>query len=566
VCIHCENTLMRLAKPSFATKSRPARLDLLPIGTTSSRVVKGSQPHIIEIDGDSLTLGGLEAVAQGAGVAPAAPAYARMERSLAVTRRFAEGSTPAYGINTGFGRLVDVRITPGDVSSLQANIVRSHAAGVGEPFDEPTARAIVLLRANVLLKGYSGVRPLIVEQLCALLNSGVYPVIPSKGSVGASGDLAPLAHLALLLMGEGEGVIRGVRLPGGMILFRLGLEPVVLGPKEGLALVNGTQAMTAMGALDLLRAERLVETAEVAGALTLEALRGSRQAFRPELHALRPHPGQVASAQRLYGLLEDSAIMESHRDCGKVQDAYSLRCMPQVHGAVRDTLAHARRVLEIELNAATDNPLVFADGGPGHAEGLEGEAANARHANGVPPILSGGNFHGAPVAYVLDFMSIALTDLAAISERRIERLVNPDLSDLPPFLATNPGLESGLMMAQVTAAALVSGCKSLAHPASVDSIPTSANKEDHVSMGVTAALKLRQILDDAERVLAIELLCAARALQFLEPLTPARPLQPFLERLRTASRPSVGDRPPSRDIEEVASMVRGGAFASLSNA
>jgi histidine ammonia-lyase len=509
--------------------------------------VDARRKQTIQIDGDSLTLAELEAVAHGkARVAPAAAALRRMEKSLEATRRFAEGPEPAYGINTGFGRLAEVRITPEDAAVLQANVVRSHAAGVGTPLDEATARALVLLRANVLLKGYSGVRPLIVERLCSLLNSGVYPVIPSKGSVGASGDLAPLAHVALLLMGEGEGFIDGVRLPGTMVLFRLGIEPLELGPKEGLALVNGTQAMTAFGALDLLRAERLLETAEVAGALTLEALRGSRQAFRAELHDLRPHPGQLASARRLWELLEESEIMESHRDCGKVQDAYSLRCMPQVHGAVRDTLGHARRVLEIELNSATDNPLVFAAADRGRPEAA---------------VISGGNFHGAPVAYVLDFMSIALTDLAAISERRIERTVNPDLSDLPPFLAANPGLESGLMMAQVTAAALVSGCKALAHPASVDSIPTSANKEDHVSMGMTAALKLREVLQDAERVLAIELLCASRALRFLEPLTPARPLQPHLAAVREAAPPAAGDRSPSRDIERVASMVRCGKFA-----
>jgi histidine ammonia-lyase len=510
--------------------------------------VDASPKQTIQLDGDSLSLAELEAVALGkARVAPAAAALRRMEESLEAARRFAEGTEPAYGINTGFGRLAEVRITPEDAAALQANVVRSHAAGVGAPLDEAASRALVLLRANVLLKGYSGVRPLIVERLCSLLNSGAYPLIPSKGSVGASGDLAPLAHVALLLMGEGEGFIDGVRLPGAMVLFRLRMEPLELGPKEGLALVNGTQAMTACGALDLLRAERLVETAEVAGALTLEALRGSRQAFRAELHDLRPHPGQLASARRLWELLEESEIMESHRDCGKVQDAYSLRCMPQVHGAVRDTLSHARRVLEIELNSATDNPLVFAGADPDRPDGAA--------------VISGGNFHGAPVAYVLDFMSIALTDLAAISERRIERTVNPDLSDLPPFLAANPGLESGLMMAQVTAAALVSGCKALAHPASVDSIPTSANKEDHVSMGMTAALKLREILEDAERVLAIELLCASRALRFLEPLKPARPLQPHLAAVRHAVPPAQGDRSPSRDIERVASMVRCGKFA-----
>ena len=500
-----------------------------------------SPRQTVELDGDSLTLEQLEAVAcDMARVLPSRSSYERMARSLAVVQGVVEGSTPAYGINTGFGRLADVRITPDEVSLLQTNIVRSHASGVGEPLDEPSARALMLLRANVLLKGHSGVRPLIVEQLCALLNSGVYPFIPSKGSAGASGDLAPLAHLALLLMGEGEGYIAGARQPGALILFKLALEPLVLAPKEGLALVNGTQAMASLATLALLRGERLVESAEVAGALTLEGLRGTRTAFLPELHQLRPHPGQVISAERLYRLLAESEIMESHRDCGKVQDAYSLRCMPQVHGAVRDTLTHARLVLEIELNAATDNPLVFPDG-----ESL---------------ILSGGNFHGAPIGYVCDFMAIALTDLGAMSERRTERLVNPDLSDLPAFLARNPGLESGLMMAQVSAAALVSECKTLSHPSSVDTIPTSANREDHVSMGMGAALKLREVIENVERVLAIELLCAARALEFLAPLKPARPLQPFLDRIRSAVPPQEGDRSPSKDIERLASLVRDGAF------
>lgn len=504
-----------------------------------------SETDTLEIDGESLTLVGLERVAHGrVGVRLSSSAYERMLQSVEVVSRLAGGSDPAYGINTGFGRLADVRIRADEAAMLQRNIVRSHAAGVGDALDEASARAIVLLRANVLAKGYSGVRPLLVERLCTFLNSGVYPVIPATGSVGASGDLAPLAHLGLLVIGEGEGYIRGVRQPGTLILFKLGLDPLDLGPKEGLALVNGTQPMTAVGALSLLRAERLVESAEVAGALTVEALRGSRSAFRAELHELRPHPGQLISARRLHDLLADSEIMQSHRECGKVQDAYSLRCMPQVHGAVRDTLAHARRVLGIELNAATDNPLIFHEG--------------------EPPVLAGGNFHGAPVGYVCDFMAIAVTDLAAMSERRIERLVNPDLSELPAFLAREPGVESGLMMAQVTAAALVTECKGLSHPASVDTIPTSANKEDHVSMGMTAALKLTRVLENAERVLSIELLCAARALDFLRPLRPARPLAPFLEEIRAAVPLRTGDHPPSTAIERLFSLIQAGSFAAAS--
>jgi histidine ammonia-lyase len=499
-------------------------------------------PATVSLDGDSLTLADLEAVALGrARVLPRASSYERMERSLQATRAVADGPRPAYGINTGFGRLVDVRIAPRDAAALQENIVRSHAAGVGEPLSGPAARALALLRANALLKGYSGVRPLIVERLCSFLNNDVHACVPARGSVGASGDLAPLAHLALLLMGEGEAFLNGVRQPAAMVLFKLRMEPMRLGPKEGLALVNGTQAMTAVGALALLRAERLVETAEVAGALTLEGLRGTRAAFAPRLHELRPHPGQRTSAARLYALLEDSRIADSHRDCGKVQDAYSLRCMPQVHGAVRDALAYVRRVLEIEVNSATDNPLVFA--------GQE------------PAIVSGGNFHGAPVAHACDFAAIVLADLAAISERRVERLVNPDLSGLPAFLAPNPGLQSGLMLAQVTAAALTSECKGLAHPASVDSIPTSGNQEDHVSMGMNAALKLEKVVENAESVVAIELLCAAQALEFLKPLTPARALQAPLAAIRGLVPPLAEDRPPARDIERLARMVRKGAFA-----
>jgi histidine ammonia-lyase len=519
----------------------PGRLTASDRRELDSVAMKGPAEQLIELDGDSLTLEGLEAVARHqARVLPAPRAWDRMARSLEVILGLARGEVPAYGVNTGFGRLADVRISAEDVEALQRNVVRSHATGVGEPLDEASARALTLLRANVLLKGFSGVRPLIVERLCALLNSGVYPVVPSRGSVGASGDLAPLAHLALLLIGEGEGYLEGARQPGAIILFKLGHTPLILGPKEGIALVNGTQGMTALGALALLDAERLVQTADVAGALTLEGLRGTRSAFQPQLHALRPHPGQQKSAERLYALLSDSEIMESHKDCGKIQDAYSLRCMPQVHGAVRDTLAHARSVLEIELNAATDNPLVFADG--------------------EPAIIAGGNFHGAPVGYVCDFMAIALTDLAAMSERRIERLVNPDLSDLPPFLARDPGLESGLMMAQVTAAALVSESKALSTPKSVDSIPTSANREDHVSMGMTAALALAQVVDNVARVLAIELYCAAQALEFLKPLAPAKPLQAPLRRIHRVAPPLRGDRSLSNDIEGLATLVREGAL------
>jgi histidine ammonia-lyase len=500
----------------------------------------------IAIDGRGLLLEDVERIADGAPVRLDPAARQRMETSRAVVEAALSSGRAVYGVTTGFGRLADTAIPRDRLAALQVNLLRSHAAGVGEPLPERVARAVALLRANTLAGGRSGVRPLVCERLLDHLNAGIWPRIPSQGSVGASGDLAPLAHLGLTLIGEGEGWRDGGWVPAGEVLAEKGIEPLDLAPKEGISLINGTQVMTAIGALTLLGAERLVESVEVAGAMSLEAMRGTRGALGAAIHDSRPHPGQRASAERLRMLLgETSAIAESHAGCGKVQDAYSLRCMPQVHGAVRDALAHVRRVLEIEVNAATDNPLVFV------------EAPKEER------IVSGGNFHGAPVASALDLLAIALADLSSISERRVHALMDPVFSELPPFLSPDPGLQSGFMMYQVTAAALVSECKTLAHPASVDSIPTSANKEDHVSMGVWAARKAARSLENAEQVVAIELLAAAQGIDFLRPLESS----PALEAAHRAIRARVPrldeDRQGSPDIEALAALVREGAFLVL---
>lgn len=493
---------------------------------------------MLELDGNSLTLAQTAAVAAGATVTLAAQARVRVERS----RRFVEDliarGEVIYGINTGFGALSEMTIPPGELRELQINLVRSHACGVGDPLDERAVRAMLLHRANVLAKGFSGCRVIVIEMLLAMLNTGVHPVIPSRGSVGASGDLAPLAHLALVTIGEGEALYQGERLSGAEALRRAAIAPLELEAKEGLALLNGTQAMTAVGGLALHNALQLAEAADVIGALTLEALKGTPAAFDEKIHAVRAHAGQTASAARLRQLLTGSAIRESHRDKAadpRVQDAYALRCMPQVHGAVRDALVHAQSVVEIEINSATDNPLVFAE---------QGE------------VLSGGNFHGEPVALAYDYAAIAIADLATISERRVERLVNPQLSGLPAFLSPYPGTNSGLMIAQVTAASLIAENNVLAHPASVFTLPTSANKEDHVSMGMTAALKLAQVVRNVETVLAIELLCAAQGLEFLKPLQTSPPLQAVYEQVRALVPPLEKDMQWSGYIAALGPLVR----------
>ncbi len=475
----------------------------------------------ISIDGNSLSLEQVRTVAfdRQSKVLLSPSADVGIERSRQFVERVLASGSAVYGINTGFGALADVRIPDGELLDLQLNLVRSHCCGVGEPLQIPVVRSMILQRANVLAKGFSGCRKVVIETLLAMLNSGVHPVIPSKGSVGASGDLAPLAHLALVAIGEGKAELGGEILPGGEALKRAGITPLTLQAKEGLALLNGTQAMTSVGGLALLDAEALVAAADITGALTLDALKGTPVAFDPRIHSVRPHSGQQISAKRLVKLNEGSQIRESHRDPSvdtRVQDAYALRCMPQVHGAVRDALAHVRQIIEIEINSATDNPLVFVDD----------SAPNGGE------ILSGGNFHGEPVALGLDYAAIAVADLATMSERRVERLVNPQLSDLPAFLTPYPGTNSGLMIAQVTAASLIAENNVLAHPASVSTLPTSANREDHVSMGMTAALKFDQIVRNVEYVVAIELLAACQAIEFLKPLQPSPSLQRVYERVR----------------------------------
>lgn len=494
--------------------------------------------QLIEIDGDSLALEQTAAVADGARVALAESARARVGRARSYVEQIIERGETVYGINTGFGALSDVTIPPDKLRELQVNLVRSHSSGVGDPLAERIVRAMMIQRANVLAKGYSGCRAGVIDTLIQMLNAGVHPVIPSRGSVGASGDLAPLAHQALVVIGEGEAYYRSERMNGGEALRRAGIEPLVLEAKEGLALLNGTQAMTAVGGLALLAAEALANAADVAGAMSLEALKGTPVAFDEKIHAARPHPGQVESARRLRGLMEGSEIRESHRDHvvdPRVQDAYSLRCMPQVHGAVRDSLNHARRILEIEINSATDNPLIFADAGE---------------------VLSGGNFHGEPIALALDYAAIAIADLGTISERRVERLVNPDLSGLPAFLTPNPGTNSGMMIAQVVAVSLIAENNVLAHPASVVNLPTSANKEDHVSMGMTSALKFQHVVKNVEIILAIELMCAAQGLEFLKPLKPGPGLTEAYSRVRRRVPFIERDAALSSYIESLVPLVR----------
>jgi histidine ammonia-lyase len=499
----------------------------------------------MELSGNPLSLEEIASVAYGREpVQVAASARPRILASRKVVDDIVTRDAVVYGVNTGFGKLSDVRIPHGELRELQLNLVRSHACGIGNPLSEPEVRAMMLLRANVLVLGLSGVRLEIIEMLCRMLNHRVCPVIPEKGSVGASGDLAPLAHLALSLIGEGESFFQGQRMDGREALRLAGLEPVRLEAKEGLALLNGTQAMHAVGGLSILRAQRLARVADVAGAMSLEALKGTPAAFDPRLHEARPHPGQRAVANHLLSLLQGSEIRESHRkDDPRIQDAYSLRCMPQVHGAVRDVLAHCEQILSVESGSATDNPLVFADSGD---------------------VVSGGNFHGAPLAFAFDYAAIALTDLMSISERRIDRLVNPDKSEgLPAFLAHHPGVESGFMIAHVAAASLLNEARVLAHPASVDNVTTSGGKEDHVSMGMTSALKLRSIVDLAENLSAIELLAGAEALEHRRPLRAGKGVERAFKLVREVAAPLTNDRPLSGDIAQLAQKIRAGAFDDL---
>ena len=498
----------------------------------------------VQLTGDDLTIDDVWAVAvDGAEAALSDLAREKIARARALVERAAHGTREhTYGINTGFGRFVSRSIPEELTAELQLRLLRSHACGVGEPYPDEIVRAAMLLRANALAKGFSGARARPVELLIECLNRGVLPHVPSRGSVGASGDLAPLAHLALPLVGEGEAWVDGRRLDGAAALAEVGLEPVSLEAKEGLSLVNGTQFMTAFGALALARARRLVRAADIACSLSVEALQGSRTSFLPQIHAARPLRGQIDSAANLLQLLEGSAINESHRWCDKVQDAYSLRCAPQVHGASRDLLAYAEATVSVELNSATDNPLVLVDD---------------------ELLVSNGNFHGQPLAFALDALAMATSELANISERRIERLVNPSLSDgLPAFLTLDGGLNSGFMIPQYVAAALVSENKSLCHPASVDSIPTSAGQEDHVSMGNASGLKAWQVLANAERVLAIELLAGAQAVEFLAPLEPGAGARAARDAVRVLSPRLADDRPLASDIEAVAGALRDGSLVA----
>ena len=474
-----------------------------------------------------------------------------VNRARAVVDALVANNKVSYAITTGVGKLSDARIAGDQIRELQTNLVRSHSVGVGEPLSIAETRAMMVLRANSLSKGYSGVRGVVIDALCEMLNRGVTPMVPSQGSVGASGDLAPLAHLALALIGEGECVDEnGKRLLSTEALRRAQIKPLVLEAKEAVSLINGTQGMLAVGVLALLAADRLVDSADVIGALTLDALRGTDVAFDERIHNVRPHSGQLTTSANLRKMLEGSQLRESHRDCDRVQDAYSLRCMPQVHGAVRDTLTHCREVMEIEVNSAVDNPLVFVK--------------NPKLADGEGDVLSGGNFHGEPLAFVLDFLGIALSALAGISERRIERLVNPALNEgLPPFLAPGAGLNSGFMMPQVTAAALASENKVLAHPASVDSITTSGNKEDYVSMGMTASLKLKRILDNTRNVIAIEAMAAAQALDFLAPLKTSKRGQAAHAAIRAVCPTMERDRVMYQDFVRIAEVIARGNVAEV---
>ena len=496
----------------------------------------------MELQGEQISLRGLAAVALGAeAVHLSSLARPRILASRKLIEQILGRDAVVYGVTTGFGKLSDVRIPRGELRQLQLNLVRSHACGIGNPLSEAEVRAMMVLRANVLALGLSGIRCEVVELLCEMLNRRVHPVVPEKGSVGASGDLAPLAHLALTLIGEGEVFFQAQRMPSAEALRRVELTPLQLEAKEGLALLNGTQAMHAVGGLALLRAQRLARVADVAGAMSLEALKGTPAAFDLRLQEARPHPGQKAAAKHLLSLLEDSEIRQSHLEGDpRVQDAYSLRCMPQVHGAVRGALAHCEDVLLIESASATDNPLVFAGSGE---------------------VISGGNFHGAPLAFAFDYAAIAITDLMNMSERRTDRLVNPDKNEgLPAFLARHPGVESGFMTAQVAAASLVNEARVLAHPASADNITTSGGKEDHVSMGMTSALKFRSIVDLAENLLAIELLAAAEGLGHRRPLKAGIGVERAFAAVREIAPPLTQDRPLSGDIARVAEAVRQGDF------
>lgn len=494
---------------------------------------------MIEIDGDTLTIEDVVAVSAGGKRARLAKsAIPKIRKSRSHVEKIIKQGGIVYGITTGVGELANKLISPKDSEKLQKNLVRSHATSVGAPYAEEIVRGIVLLRANALAKGYSGVRVELIKLLLDLLDKRVYPFIPSQGSVGASGDLSPLAHLALVVIGEGECIENGARVPSAKALDRAKLKPIKLAPKEGLALINGTQVMTSFGCLIVDKASLLLKNAEIAGAMSLEALKGTSKALDAKIHATRPHPGQVKCAEHMRRIVADSGIIASHKNCEMVQDAYTLRCIPQVYGAVLDVIDYARRVLAVEINSANDNPLVFAD---------QGE------------VISGGNFHGEPLAFAMDFLGIALSEIANISERTVDRLVNPHVSGLPPFLVEKSGLNSGFMISQYTAAALVSENKVLAHPSSVDSIPTSAGQEDHVSMGATAAKHAWDIIKNVESVISIEMMCAAQGIDFWD-YRPGAGTRVAHALIRKSVAHLDDDRVLYRDIETVRELVTSGAL------
>ncbi|MEF8874485.1 MAG: histidine ammonia-lyase [Candidatus Thermoplasmatota archaeon] len=491
---------------------------------------------VIEIDGEELTAEDVEKVARDfEEVKLAQESRKKVKSSREIVERKLDSEEDIYGINTGFGDLASVKIDKEETKALQENLIRSHASGVGEPLGEEVVRATMLLRANTLAKGYSGVRLVLIERLLQMLNEGVHPVIPSKGSVGASGDLAPLAHMSLVLIGDGEAIYQGKRLPGEEALKRADIEPITLKAKEGLALLNGTQVMTAFGALAIQDGKRLLKAAQIASAMSLEVLMGTDAVFDERLHKIRPHQGQISCATNLRKLTEDSEIIESHRECDRVQDPYTLRCMPQVYGAAKDALGYVEKVLNIEMNSATDNPLVFPEG----------------------DVISGGNFHGQPVALALDFLSMAISEIGNISERTTDKLMYEEESGLPRFLTEESGLNSGFMIAQYTAASLVSENKVLSHPASVDSIPTSAGQEDHVSMGTISARHARDIVENVQYTVAIEMLSAAQALEYHD-LSPGRGVKAAYDLVREHVDALGRDRPLHSDIKKAKGMIEQG--------
>ncbi len=495
----------------------------------------------INLNGNSLTIDQVHQVAHSNNgkikLTIDSEAMIKMKASRAFVFDIVKKGEPVYGINTGFGALSSMHIAQKDLAQLQVNLIRSHCTGLGKPFSREVTRAIMLLRANCLISGFSGVEPSTVELLLDFLNNDITPVVPEKGSVGASGDLAPLSHIALALIGEGEVEFKGSIVNSDIAIKTLGRAPAILGPKDGLALINGTACMAALGALAVFEARRIMKLADICATLTMDGVRGTDKAYNPKITMLKPHPGQIASMKNLNRLVEGSQLKDSHPDCGKVQDPYSLRCVPQVHGACRQTLIHAEDVINTELNAVTDNPLIFVESGE---------------------VISGGNFHGEALALVMDYLAMGIAEICNISERRIEKMMNPSFSDLPAFLTKNSGLNSGLMIAHVTAAALVSENKYLCHPASVDSVPTSTDKEDHVSMGVTAGRKLHEVIENAKSVLGIELLCNTQALDLQRPATSSAPLEAVYSLIRKTVPTIEEDRIFYKDINNIIKVINSG--------